>query len=334
MKSSSHLEKTTIADSFITKPLSEWCVVNPISTPQEMEVYKSTWDPLKTLKENQELLTQRFAATCCQHSLSSFRKTLPDNEGRSITLVGSEKFNDTIMEAVFAIAQNPVGSKLMRILISKFDGTNVKPTKLVFTIVESPKDLSSSFSLSTPSLLLLNFSDNKKFLWMSSSLVPEMKSFSLDETIFSGMLHWYHAIEGKFSEYNRCQQTIINRTVAAFIKENFLELDRQSFTDIFGNDEEYRTILGITTDSSGKLCIDTLSEAAYLYTKNNGIRCCHRAPKKSTSDSDYATDIVYAFSEHGIHHHYLNGKVKLPHFGIGQYQCSDLDSATGAKKYN
>ncbi len=36
---------TSTTDSFTSKPLSEWPIINPISTPAEMEIYKKTWDP-------------------------------------------------------------------------------------------------------------------------------------------------------------------------------------------------------------------------------------------------------------------------------------------------
>ena len=62
-------------------PLSEWPVINSLTTQKKLEAYSSTWDPGKTLGENQKSLVSQFMETCCNFS---FRKRTEKLKGISV----------------------------------------------------------------------------------------------------------------------------------------------------------------------------------------------------------------------------------------------------------
>ena len=54
---------------FDTKmPLSEWPILNTLTTQKEQKSYESAWNPKKTLQENKQSLVNQFMKTCCDFS--------------------------------------------------------------------------------------------------------------------------------------------------------------------------------------------------------------------------------------------------------------------------
>ncbi|MBO7537386.1 MAG: hypothetical protein J6T29_03530 [Alphaproteobacteria bacterium] len=67
-------------------PLSQWPIVNSLTTQQEQEVYRSTWDQEKPLEENQKWLVNLFMETCCDFS---FKKRTEELKGITVGRLGS-----------------------------------------------------------------------------------------------------------------------------------------------------------------------------------------------------------------------------------------------------
>ncbi|MCR4556123.1 MAG: hypothetical protein K5766_04920 [Alphaproteobacteria bacterium] len=58
-----------VEKSFDVKmPLSEWPIVNSLTTERELEMYRSTWNPENTKEKNQQSLVDQFMKTCCNFS--------------------------------------------------------------------------------------------------------------------------------------------------------------------------------------------------------------------------------------------------------------------------
>jgi len=72
----SNINERTEPTFDVKTPLSQWPVINPLSTQKELESYQSTWDSKKTLKENQISLINQFIKTCCDFSFKKKKKEL------------------------------------------------------------------------------------------------------------------------------------------------------------------------------------------------------------------------------------------------------------------
>ncbi len=84
-----HTNTETFFD--VRQPLSQWPIVNPLSTQKELNWYQYTWNAEKTLAENKLTLVNLFLDTCCDFS---FKKKPTELKG--VTLGSLQSGEDIV----------------------------------------------------------------------------------------------------------------------------------------------------------------------------------------------------------------------------------------------
>lgn len=338
-----------------TRPICTWSILDPLDRSNgEFEYYRDqTWDVKKTLEENQLLIKDGFLNACC--------KCLAKDASLSLLISGETKKFHAFQEeervmlgaAVWEIVTNPIGCKLMRIMIAKYKVNKMAPD-ILFVFTNSPSSNPCSLISTTDhdktKILIINVSQlSSSYLSLSRSISDTcnmyiQKTSSMGQIVFHELVHSLHntfyseynklikmtsAIQKRFIVHQSDRQCYIRtkygvRTVEKVVHcEDVLTGEKsesspsQIFDELYGNDEEFRTITGIMLDKHGNFLIDAINENAFTFCGCGVIRATHtEVPEYHSFLSNFGDMEMWEF--------YLRRQMKFPKFGAGQYKCSDL----------
>ena len=65
-----NIEKNRRRSFDVKMPLSQWPIINSLTTQRELDWYRTMWDETKTLEENRKELVNQFMETCCDFSFA------------------------------------------------------------------------------------------------------------------------------------------------------------------------------------------------------------------------------------------------------------------------
>ena len=283
------------------------------------------------------------------------------------------KYKNQFIEYFSKIAEDPVGCKLFRIAITKHVVNDLDKIAFIPAVTYEDDKLSSitcnsgccvcyhlakrensmaierlrqdqqyRFITFTPefftedlSVGIIKYENNK----ISFSIIE----FLREAALFHEIVHSLHTnvhkklLESKNirrrSKPNALKCTFENKKEPIFVCRDSVNVG------LFHNDEEYRTIYGITEKG-----LDLLNESSFSAHKFGFIRASHgdiRESKlligKNHFDKKESREFYQKFfTEHGdldLYFYYLatDSPIKHPKFGVGQYKCADLDPNTGEK---
>jgi hypothetical protein len=350
---------TTPATTEISQiPIVNWERYNPLSS-EELAIYKGTWDPNSTLQQNILALTQRFANTCCLFFGGSGDFVLRTPGAKEIRYKKLDQTRiDKVIVNIQEMALNPVGCKLIRLLLTKYlsGDTASKFSKLY--IVEGNERGSFNFGRSRcadQSICILPVSDFlpdevSMFAGKDVKIVHEiMKSgkschvvngFSdwfffcdnidshADVSLFGAMLRWLHFVSGIDAiALGQSTDAIFKRYIKTSSSEEFSQF-KDKLIEQFSDDHFFRCMFGIVYDiKSNTMIMDPLNESAYMITGYGLMRLF-----ASAGESSRIIEFLKLLGDKELMDFYFNGYAKLPKFGVGQYQCSDIDPITGERK--
>lgn len=300
----------------LKQPLAEWPRIHPFNSQSEMNYYKNeTWSFRLTLKENQEALVEKFVDNCCDFSSAA-------------------EYKDQFIKYFSNIVKHPVGCKFLRVFLAR--GVVNKLHRVTF----SPVDKSimkgrgaMSYAISSKGKRKIFFppdlqhrsekfvvrrkKSSKEFFLVSKEVCP------IDISLVHEMIHHYHpSVDAlKKSKSVSAIKKRLERVTALRGEEKFDALARV----LYNNDEEFHTMFGITEQGW-----DSINESAYSSDRYGFIPFSH------TSGDDMQAAILKDFinsdlSDKDLYRSFLVQKFKSPKFGVGQYECADLNPETGER---
>lgn len=317
-------------------PLSELEKINPLNSKEEWENYRSTWDETLSLEDNLTRLCQRFLDTCCQVLAGS--GVLGVN--RKIWYGGMPRAKiDLFLNTLHQVSHNPVGCKLIRLLLTKYlsDTTALRFSKAY--IVSSNTKGTFNFHFSSLSkgfcfISVSDFPDNDRSMYvtmyeepMTEELAQEIRrrGGSIDQierfhgmsffgdllgddvVLFDTMLCWFHHVSGvDIESLMRSGDVILKRY------EQVGHSNRSALT----SDYYFRGKFGFVYDeASDSMKMDLLNESSYTLVGNSVIPIpfCF-----TLEEADI--DFIRSFGDKELFEFYLTGQAKLPVFGVGQYK--------------
>lgn len=148
-------------------------------------------------------------------------------------------------------------------------------------------------------------------------LVREKKPLPVDVSLFHEMIHYYR----KDMRKGVTSSSVIQKRFGAKYN-NYPDL----ISELYGNNEEYRTVYGLTDKE-----LDPINESSYFVHKHGYIRSAYTAPENEDRIREEMG--VEEIIDRNIGEYYLlpESPITFPKFGVGQYECSDLDLHTGEK---
>jgi hypothetical protein len=356
----SSLSKTTTpaAIEISQVPIVNWERYNPLS-PEELAIYKGTWDPNSTLQQNILALTQRFADTCCLFLGGSGDFVLRTPEAKEIRYKKLDQTGiDKVIDNTQKMALNPVGCKLIRLLLTKYLSGDTASKFSKIYIVKGNEMGSFQFGharCADQNLCILPVSDFSSdgvsmFAGKDVKLAHEiMKNGGschvvngffdwfffcdsidkhADVSLFGAMLRWLHFVsEMDVVALDQSTDAIFKRYIKAGSTDR-LPRFRDKLIEQFSDDYFFRCMFGIVYDvKSDAMTMDPLNESAYMITGYGLMRLF-----ASVEEPSGIIEFLRLHGDKEILDFYFNGHAKLPKFGVGQYLCSDIDPRLGMSK--
>jgi hypothetical protein len=270
-----------------------------------------------------------------------------------------KEYEQKLKDCLLMIAKDPVGCKLLRVFLTK-TVVNKLP-KMIFVPIKKESMVSNYSTISQSVFYNMAHSLNLDEKWTKTRLItfsPEFFSHRLpsyfvrhrkeggkeeflisvnampkEALLLHEMMHFYHA----FSEDKTGSISVINKRMGNKVRGvgrlNGRILPMSVI--LYGNDEEYHTMYGITEEGW-----DSVNESSYLahrykciryshtsctMTKGSKIRDGELGEVQRMANSECADKDKFRFFLSS------DSSVKFPKFGIGQYKCTDLDPETGKK---
>ncbi|MDR2107058.1 MAG: hypothetical protein LBO73_00835 [Holosporaceae bacterium] len=308
-------------------------ILTLLSTQAEVDVYRDTWNPNRTLAKNQEVLLKNFMAVCTANPEASYK------------IAG---------EALREIVNSAVGCKLLRMLIAKCTGHFERRILIVDKNI-MPKQIlpSSSFIVTCGEEFFISFVAgelNPIYLLKPNTVRNEIISEKMprlsDCSLFHEMLHWLHYLEEPsktFSTDNipeRLQNIMVKNLLRLYSNNVHISSDglgpRELYANVFTSAEEYRTMIGMSDYG-----FDSLNESMYLISKGYGcIRYVHISCGNTLSDPQQKnlTDscvekALLIFGDSDLYDYYLSGdsSLQIPRFGFGNFRVADFVGMTEKK---
>lgn len=335
-------------------PLSALERINPLVSEEELKNYRSTWNESLSLDENLVQLCQRFADTCCMFFAGSgdFIIRIPNGEEIRYNKMSQTKI-DRFIVTLQQMSLNPVGCKLIRLLLTKYlSGTTASKfskayivstdTKGKFRFGHAPTAIYdmcvipvSDFSGDGNSMFAgIDEKKARRIIGNGGSITqingfPRMFFFDDninhydDVSLFGAMLRWFHHVNGvDVLSLEKSTDAILKRYALAQnenVRSDYSDSKayESALVNRFSDDYFFRCMFGLVYDkTSDSMKMDPLNESAYTLVKNKTIRVF-------CSDSDKSdVDFTELFGDRELLEFYFKGQAKLPVFGFGQYKFS------------
>jgi hypothetical protein len=343
-------------------PIVNWERYSPLSSEEELAVYKGTWNSDQTLEQNILALNQRFCDTCCLFFGGSgdFIIRTPDSKEIRYKKLSQDKI-DQIIVTIQQMSLNPVGCKLIRLLLTKYlTGDTASKFSKIYIVEGNENGLFkfgharcadktictlpvSHFSSNEVSLFAGNVSLAQKIMTSGKSCHAVNGFLNLfffgdnidsyaDASLFGAMLRWLHLVSGiDIVGLRQSTDAIFKRYIRASSESGPFEAlfypIKPDLVGRFSNDSFFRCMFGIMYNKEpNKMMMDPLNESAYMLTGYNAIRLF------CSQEKSHDIDFLESFGDKELLEFYFNGYAKLPKFGVGQYLCSDIDPVTDKGK--
>jgi hypothetical protein len=346
-------------------PIVNWERYNPLSLEEELTIYKGTWNSSQTLEENQKKLVKCFQDECC--CFFQEHETLDLTTDMTYTKIRYKKLDQLEIEKICSTITNmstdPMGCKLLRLLLTKYRsgqgfsklylvrGTEegkglqfryaagtIHPSFCIMTVSTLENGSSSIFATKRDYIRDNLVSGSKRSPCPNSRLVNvelfdgELYNYG-DVNLFSCMLRWYHCIGGVSIGKQFCGNyetvDVITQRYTAIKGQLTLAQQAGLISHFDAENDTYRRLFGIMFNkTTGLLMMDPLNESAYLMSRY----CTIGLGLFERKLSDLPLNLEVLFLDPELMSFYLDQQYKYPVFGVGQYQCSDMDPATGKKK--
>ncbi|GHU14804.1 hypothetical protein FACS189449_11980 [Alphaproteobacteria bacterium] len=271
--------------------------------------------------------------------------------------VSSTSLNEEtkIRSTIEMISKVPIGCKLLRTLITKCEVNHYKKLVVIPTGNGEIQNSISKFffeilqMLGTPIKKEEDLPPREVFLEIPDDIAGQGDSpvaffdakervfiikpirLSADVLVFHELVHWLHILDGhadtdlKTSEVTQ-KRFWADKKPASDATETLAKYNNK-LALLIPNDEENRTILGLS-----RLGLDSLCEAAYTVSAYRYVRLAHSSAVESDVETKtFISDFLEKYPDGNLLNHYLKNGAILPKFGVSRYKCADIPDEIHAK---